>query len=460
MDKDVRQRLEDFVAETMERLRVPGVAVGVTDRGDDYTAAFGITSVDNPLPVTTSTLFQIGSTSKTFTATLLMKLVERGEIDLDAPVRRYLPGFALQSEDDAARARVVDCVSHVGGWVGDYFRDTGRGDDALQKFVARLARLPQLTPCGEVFSYNNAAFAVAGRIIEVVTGEPFETAMRTMLLQPLGLKHTYFSQDDLLTYRVASGHIVMPDGPQVARPWPLSLSASPAGGLVADVHDQLAYARFHMGDGIGADGSQFLSRATLERMKQPVHEAGSMCDEVGISWLLRDVAGVRLVEHGGATNGQMAAFTTIPSRQFALAILTNANRGSELHALVKQWILANVAGITPVPRPLLSLPESRLQEYAASYGNRDAHTNLRIENGRLVLQAISGAGALSDGALVPPPFDPVPVDFYAEDKVIVAASPYASARGEFLRAPDGKIAWFRWGGRINPPLAEESSSPA
>ena len=458
MDTDLRERLDDFVTQTMERLQVPGVALGVTDHDDEYTAAFGITSVDNPLPVTTSTLFQIGSTSKTFTATLLMELVERGEVDLEAPVRKYLPGFALGSEEDAAKARVLDCVSHVGGWVGDYFRDTGRGDDALQKFVERMARLPQLTPCGEVFSYNNAAFAVAGRIIEVVTGEPFETAMLSLLLQPLGLKHTYYSQDDLLTYRVASGHIVMPDGPKVARPWPLSLSSSPAGGLVADVHDELAYARFHMGDGTAPDGTQILARSTLDRMKQPVHEAGSMCDEVGISWLLRDVGGVRLVEHGGATNGQMAAFTTIPDRQFALTILTNANRGSELHSLVKQWILANVAGVVAAPRPAIELPAERLAEYAGSYGNPEGHTDLRLEAGRLTLQTISGPGALSDGALVPPPFEPVPVDFYAEDKVIVTASPYGGARGEFLRDANGQITWFRWGGRINPPLRDEASA--
>ena len=457
MDKDVRDRLENFVTQTMERLQVPGVALGITDHGDEYTAAFGITSVDNPLPVTTTTLFQIGSTTKTFTATLLMKLVERGEVDLDAPVRKYLPGFAVQSDEDAARARVIDCVSHVGGWVGDYFRDTGRGDDALQKYVERMARLPQLTPCGEVFSYNNAAFSVAGRIIEVVTGEPFETAMHSMLLEPLGLKNTFFCQDDLVTYRVASGHIVMPDGPKVARPWRLSVSASPAGGLASDVHDQLAYARFHMGDGTAQDWTRVLNQATLDRMKQPVHEAGSMCDEVGISWLLRDVGGVRLVEHGGSTNGQMAAFSTIPSRQFALTVLTNANRGSELHSLVRQWILANIAGITPSPRPAIELAPERLHEYAGSYGNPDAHTDLRLIDGQLTLQTLAGPGALSDGALVPPPYDPVPVDFYAEDRVIVTAAPYGGARGEFLRDSEGRIAWFRWGGRINPPLAQPDS---
>jgi CubicO group peptidase (beta-lactamase class C family) len=450
MNNDLSERLAAFVIETMERLQVPGVALGITDNGDEYSAAFGITSIQNPLPVTVDTLFQIGSTSKTFTATLMMKLVERGEVDLYAPVRKYLPEFALRSEDDAAKARVIDCLSHVGGWAGDYFRDTGRGEDALAKMVERLSRLPQLTPCGEVFSYNNAGFYVAGRIIEVVTGQPFEMAMRSMVLEPLGLEHTYFSQDDLITYRVAAGHIVMPEGPHVTRPWRLSVSVDPAGGLVSDVHDQLAYARFHMGDGTAPDGSRFLERSTLDQMKQPVHEAGSMCDEVGVSWLLRKVGDVQLVQHGGATNGQMAAFTTIPERQFAFTILTNANRGSELHALVGQWILENIAGISSQPPELLELPVDRLAEYAGRYGNREQFLDLKIDGGRLTLQAITTAAGLSDGALIPPPFPPVELSFYAEDKAMAFASPYGGARGEFLRGGDGRIEWFRWGGRINP----------
>ncbi|MEO9256554.1 MAG: serine hydrolase domain-containing protein, partial [Tepidiformaceae bacterium] len=404
MNKALADRLAAFVTETMESLQVPGVALGITDKGEEYSAAFGVTSVDNPLPVTVGTLFQIGSTSKTFTATLMMKLVERGEIDLYSPVRKYLPDFVLQSEEDAAKARVIDCLSHVGGWAGDYFRDTGRGEDALAKMVERMSRLPQLTPCGEVFSYNNAGFYVAGRIIEVVTGQPFAMAMRSMVLEPLGLTHTYFSQDDLITYRVASGHIVMPDGPQVTRPWQLSASVDPAGGLVSDVHDQLAYARFHMGDGTAQDGKRLLEQATLDQMKRPVHEAGSMCDEVGISWLLRRVGDVQIVQHGGATNGQMAAFTTIPVHRFAFTILTNANRGSELHSLVSQWILTNVAGVTIAPPPLIDLAHDRLAEYAGTYGNRGQFLELKLQEHELTLQAISSAAGLSDGSLIPPPF--------------------------------------------------------
>jgi hypothetical protein len=152
----------------------------------------------------------------------------------------------------------------------------------------------------------------------------------------------------------------------------------------------------------------------------------------------------------------MAAFVTIPERQFAFTVLTNANRGSELHSLVGQWILANVAGVTSEPPPLMDVPADKLAEFAGRYGNRDQFLDLKLEDGQLALQAITSTPGLSDGALIPPPFDPVDLSFYAEDKAIAFDSPYGGARGEFLRNPAGEIEWFRWGGRINPRVNNEA----
>ena len=86
----------------------------------------------------------------------------------------YLPSFRLQSEADAARMTVRDLVTHHTGFVGDYFRDTGRGDDAMARIVAKMANSPQLVPAGSTFSYSNAAFYVLAHIVETVRGEPFE----------------------------------------------------------------------------------------------------------------------------------------------------------------------------------------------------------------------------------------------------------------------------------------------
>ena len=112
----------------MKDTGAPGVSVGVWNRGKAYGSGFGITSVEAPDPVDEETLFQIGSTGKTFTATAVMRLVDRGEIDLDAPVRRYLRDLKLKDPEVTKKVTVRHLLTHTGGWAGDFFIDTGRGD--------------------------------------------------------------------------------------------------------------------------------------------------------------------------------------------------------------------------------------------------------------------------------------------------------------------------------------------
>jgi len=110
---------------------VPGVALGILADGEIRTRGFGVTSVDHPLPVTDDTLFQIGSISKTFTGTAIMRLVEQNQLRLDDPIRKHLPAFKVKDADASSRATVRDTLTHMGGWEGDFFDDPSSGDDAL-----------------------------------------------------------------------------------------------------------------------------------------------------------------------------------------------------------------------------------------------------------------------------------------------------------------------------------------
>src|SRR2546428_7709232 len=186
----------------MARYHVPGVAIGILHDGDEDIAAYGVTNLEHPLPVDGDTLFQIASITKTITATVVMRLVERGALDLDAPVRRYLPEFRLRDEDAAKRATLRHLVTHTGGWLGDCFADFGKGDDALARYVAAMADLEQLTPIGEVWHYSNSSFAVLGRLVEIATGKTYEAAGRLLLFLPPRVSRSFFHADQALHHPV------------------------------------------------------------------------------------------------------------------------------------------------------------------------------------------------------------------------------------------------------------------
>ncbi|MDL1896970.1 beta-lactamase family protein, partial [Anaerolineae bacterium CFX7] len=129
MEKDMNdsrfERVYETVQQEMNRLPIPGVAVGVLYDDVETSAGLGVTNIENPLPVTRDTLYQIGSITKTFLGTLVMRLVEMGKIDLHAPLKNYLPELKLRDADATNHATMFHCLTHTGGWDGDYFDDFG-----------------------------------------------------------------------------------------------------------------------------------------------------------------------------------------------------------------------------------------------------------------------------------------------------------------------------------------------
>src|SRR5262249_21695601 len=160
-----------------------------------------------------------------------------------APVRTYLPDFQTADPAVAPRVTLRQLLNHSAGWLGDYYEDMGPGDDALARYAAAMARLPQLTPLGTVFAYNNAAVALAGHVLEVATGSTYERTVRELLLEPLGLAHSFFFSDEIVGFNVAASHDVV-DGQPVVSPefWRVPRSLHPTGGLISSARDQLQYA--------------------------------------------------------------------------------------------------------------------------------------------------------------------------------------------------------------------------
>ncbi len=435
--------LDAVVTESMARHHVPGVAVGVFFNGETHLAGYGVTSVEDPLEVNADTLFLIGSTTKTVTATALARLIETGRLSLDEPVRTYLPELRVSNADVSARVTLRHLLTHTGGWEGDYFEDTGDGEDALAHIVSNLHTLEQRTPLGEVWAYNNAGFYIAGRILEVMTAQSFEAAVRRLVLEPLGMTNSFFSPRELVSRRFAVGHTVFDDGTRVTRPALLSRSVNPIGGLVSSVRDQLRYAQFHLGDGTVSDETRLLRLETMKLMQSPLQIAGNFADAVGLSWLLRDFNGARLVMHGGTLCNQLSAFILVPEHQFAVTVLTNANRGGELHREISDWVLERCLGTTrPQPTPL-PLTARELEPYVGRYNMRDFWLEIWLEGAALWAKVEPTRNP--DKVPVPGPFR---LMIWQPDHVVTLDGAYRFARGEFLRDANGQLQFMRFLGRI------------
>lgn len=448
------QQLQLMVDEAAEKLSVAGTAAAIYHDGAEYYAYHGVTSLENPLPVDEGTLFQFGSTGKTYTATAIMRLVERGQIDLDAPVRRYLPEFRLADEQAASEVTVLNLLNHTAGWGGDLFTDTGWGDGALAEYVTKMADLEQVSPVGTVVSYNNASLSLAGRIIEKVTGQSFEQAIADLVFDPVGLTHSYFFPNDVMTRRFVVGHSRRPDGTvQVARPWALPRNGNPAGGISSNAGDLIRWARFHLGDGLAHDGSRVLAAGLLRRMQQPTAQCpgNAIGEQVGISWWLRDVGGVRLVSHGGNTIGQDSDFIMAPERDFAVVTLSNSSpNGGQLNKLVSRWALETCLGVQERDPEPLTLGPGELSAYTGGYETIAGTIEITAVDGHLVAAATikpEVLEALGEEASDDPPI-PLGLLSGPGDRYVVVDGPAKGMQGYFARSADGEITGVHVGGRL------------
>ncbi|WP_337003845.1 MULTISPECIES: serine hydrolase domain-containing protein [unclassified Microbacterium] len=387
----VRENLPAMLADA----HIPAASVAILSDGEIATCAAGILNRNTGVDADEDSVFQIGSITKTWTATLIMQLVDEGLLDLDAPVRDIVPAFAIA--DDAAASAITSrqLLSHVSGFEGDLFNDTGVGDDAVEKYLATIADAPQLFAPGERFSYNNAAFVVLGRIVEVLRGTSYDQALRTHLVAPLGLTHVATSAAEAIMFRAALGHIPTEgtDKPVPAPVWSLVRSNAPAGSMLAmTARDLLTYARMHLDGGVAVDGTRVLSEASVRAMQErqvELPELGLMGDAWGLGWEIFDWDGGPVIGHDGGTIGQNAFLRMVPSKGVAVAVLTNGGRTVDLYHAIVSKVLAALADVTVPALP--TVPASPvavdLERVLGTYSSSVSDSTVRVDDdGRIWLE--------------------------------------------------------------------------
>jgi CubicO group peptidase (beta-lactamase class C family) len=340
----------------VEQHHVPGAAVAVLADGEVVEHAAGVLSLTTGVEATTDSVFQIGSITKLWTSSLVMQLVDEGEVDLDATVRTYLPEFRIADEDAAASITVRHLLTHTAGFEGDVFTDTGVGDDCVEKYLGVLHDVPQLFAPGSMWSYNNAGFSVLGRLVEVLRGKPYDVCLREHLIAPLGLTHTATDPYQAILFRAAVGH-VQPEQDAAYEPakiWALTRSNIAAGSMLAmSPRSLLAFARMHLEDGRAADGTQVLAPGTPAQMharEAVLPSLGHYGDSWGLGFERFETPDGLVIGHDGSTIGQDAYLRMVPSAGVAVAVLTNGGDAAALYADVVGHVLAELASVR-LPAP-------------------------------------------------------------------------------------------------------------
>lgn len=444
VDRQVLEEWTDALGSALNTHGVPGASVAVAVGDDTVTLTAGVTDPNDRVPVTADTAFQCASIAKLYTATLLGG-VAGGEDLLDRSVASLVPEAA--GLDPSVTVRHL--LSHTSGLAGDVFTDTGPGDDALARFVSLLAGLPKDIPgpAGQRYSYCNSGFALLGRLVECLVGQPFPLVMRRRLLDPLGGKGAALLPDQEGLDVISPGHPVEGGTAGAAVPpagYPRSMA--PLGGLAATGAGLLDFARLHLRRGRTGDGTQVVPGAWIDAMARPAAAvpAGGHLTGRGLGWAFYGWRGGTVLGHDGEVRQQIASLRLVPEAGLALAVLTNgAPAGAFVTREVEQAVLGHW-GLRPVlPRPVADrVPDPR--RYEGTYANHGSI--IRVESGRdgVTMHYVedpdepSGTGGT---ALAPTGRDGVLVTDGRERPAEAIAFGDADGAGRYRSLYEGTVTW-------------------
>ena len=414
LDPALEAAIEALVTEMMARTEVPGLALGIiVDGAPIYLKGFGVTSLDTGEPVTPQTVFQWEESSMAPTAMAVLQLVEQGKLDLDAPVKDYLPNFRLA---DAAYAEITvrhllvhssgipdtgDTMANWETFMPEY--DSG----SIGRWIRSLAETGLLFAPGTGFEYSAPGYALLGAVVGAVSGQTFEEYAAENILQPLGMDSSTFLLEEVDKTLLARPHVQNADGEMVVgRALPYHRPFGGANNLFASVEDMTKLTQASLNRGILGD-RRILPESAFDQMwarhtPTPFAEfpfgqvyPAHMMTDWGYGWFIGDVAGHMAPNVGGFEYGYAAQTALIPDLNMAVIGVGNGPINEEFYAgdLVSDVmgiLLAHMDGVAPEPSVPVALDPDLIAKI-------DALVQEIMARGQVPGAAL---GVVKDGALV------------------------------------------------------------
>jgi CubicO group peptidase (beta-lactamase class C family) len=336
--------IDYFIQHFIEEEGIPGLAVVIAHEEQIvYEKGFGVTSLNNPSPVSPRTVFDLASVSKSFTALGVLLLRDEGLIDLDSSLSLYLPDFHLDDRQLSDRITVRHLLNQTSGLPAVSTEPLAfyEGEDAMEMMVAGLGDIKLHQDPGRTFEYANLNYALLGALIEEVTGLTFEDYMQQRVFTPLGLNNTTVYPEEAASRERADGHQLL-FGQVITKNTPVYRSAAPAGWIMSSAEDMGQWLLLHLNSG-RLDGEQVVPNREIQQS----HEAGIMFDlsgqivGYGMGWF-SVITGDNLavVWHGGDTLNFGADMLLFPEEKLGVSVLINSQNSSVMHRLA-----SGVAGI-------------------------------------------------------------------------------------------------------------------
>jgi CubicO group peptidase (beta-lactamase class C family) len=331
--------IDEFMHNRMHDLRIPGAAVAVVRDGRvEHLRGYGRAD-DTNRPMTPQTPVHIASLSKAFTAAAIMQLVDSGQLELDAPVQRYLPWFRVADIQASSTMTLRHLLYHTSGLaeLEGYERnlDASQSQEALEASIRALAFSNLNHPPGVRYEYSNTNYDILGLIIQTVTGQSYEQYVERALFAPLDMQRSYTSITEARNHGLSSGYYLAMGMPVAFDAFiPVSRATAPSAGLVSTAEDLSHWLLLHLNNG-EYRGQQIISPVLTALL----HAAGAPIEgqvSYGMGWVTYPLSDADLftgtaqpapmgVSHGGVWTGATALITFVPERRVGVVMLLNAS---------------------------------------------------------------------------------------------------------------------------------------
>ena len=300
----------------MRARNLPGLSIAVSIDGQVvWSDGFGFANIEQGTPVVSTTKFRVGSIAKPITAAAVAQLHEQGRLDLDAPVQHYVPSFPVKAKGTVTTRLLAGHLAGVRHYVGDEFLSSRRYENSLAGLVIFQDDTLQ-TPPGEAYSYSTYGWNLISVVVEGAAGQEFLSYMNEHVFKPLGMRHTVADHTDSIIVGRTGYYDRADDGRLTNSPYVDNSYKWAGGGFLSTPEDLLRFANAHLESG-------FLRPETVELLWRSQRTTAGEETGYGIGWRSADVAGHRVVSHGGGSVGGNSLLLIVPDSKAVLAVTAN-----------------------------------------------------------------------------------------------------------------------------------------